>query len=382
MLKHLSKKIPTNAVLYCFISLGIIVTSLVKKDVDYSQFENRTMEYFHWPKTDTIISGEWFDAFEKYNLDQVIGRDTLVETNSRMLSAIGKRQINGMTAYDDGTILQIAYDFPKIRRLGDDTVNNTLVSIRDAAESYGGQFYYMNNYPRHLFFWEGFPYHANECFEDYLAANTNDLKTLSDAGINVVDTYYIMQDHSDEYLYFHTDHHYTYRGAYYSYLALLDSINKHNPNRKTLTFPSFDSMNIIRPHGYFWGSLISQIGDRKYEGTDYLEYALPDDYPTIYERFESGELSDMPLIRDDSIVEYGWFMNGDYGNTVIRTHRSELPSILIIGYSFTDALELMAVYDFNEMHSIDPRQFDGDIVEYVKSSKCDYVVVQDVITLE
>ncbi len=151
---------------------------------------------------------------------------------------------------------------------------------------------------------------------------------------------------------------------------------------KPLTFPSLDKMKMLRPKGYFWGSLISQIGDHRYEGVDYLEYALPDDFPTVYERTEAGEISDMPLIRDSSTVEYGWFMNGDYGNTVIRTHRPDLPSILIIGYSFTDALEVLAVYNFNEMHSIDPRQFDGDITEYIKESRCDYVVLQDEITLE
>ena len=91
----------------------------------------------------------------------------------------------------------------------------------------------------------------------------------------------------------------------------------------------------------------------------------------------------MPLVRNDTdTLEYGWFMNGDYGNTVIRTHRPELPSILIIGYSFTDALELLAVYNFDEMHSIDPRDFDGDIVQYITDSKCDYVVLQDVLLLD
>ena len=382
MLESLLEKVPIKVGLYCFLTLGIMIVSLIKRDTDYSVFENRAMEFFHWPKFDTVISGEWFATFERYNLDQVIGRETLVESNSRMLSVMGKRQINGMTVCDGRTILEAAYDFPKAGRLGEDSVTEILVPFRDAAESYGGQFYYMNKYPRHLFFWKGFPYHTDERFEDYLAANSLDMNALSETGINVVDTYKTMQEHSDEYLYFHTDHHYTYRGAYYSYLALLDAINTDNPDREPLTFPALDSMKIVRPEGYFWGSLISQIGDRKYEGTDYLEYALPDDYPAEYERFESGAPSDMPLVRDDPMVEYGWFMNGDYGNTVIKTHRPELPSILIIGYSFTDARELMAVYDFNEMHSIDPRQFDGDIIEYIKNSKCDYVVLQDEITLE
>ncbi len=218
--------------------------------------------------------------------------------------------------------------------------------------------------------------------EQYLESNQAELSVYSDSGINVVDTYAPMMAHEDDYLYFHTDHHYTFKGAYYSYLALLNAINRNNPERELLRFPSWEQMRVIRPNGEFWGSLIPQIGDTLYEGSDYLEYALPDDFPTEYERLESGERSDMPLIRDDSTVEYGWFMNGDYGNTVIKTQRSELPNILLIGYSYTDALELMAIYNFNEMHSIDPRLFEGDIETYIREVQCDYVVVQDIITLD
>lgn len=377
--------IPKRIVLFVGICLVILIASLLKKDVEYSSFENRTMEFFHWPDVNSVMSGEWFESFETYNLDQVIGRDLFVEINTHILRALGKRQIDRITACDDDTLLIISYDFPQPARVGDTFTENVLIPLKDAAKSYGGQFYYMNIYPRDVYFWDSFPYHKDETVKDYHAAKDEDMNTLLERGILPVDTYGITEEHSDEYLFFYSDHHYTYKGAYYSYKKLLDVINANNPDREPLDFPEWDQMDHFRPEGRFWGSLVSHLGDPGYENRDFLEYALPKDYPPEYTRLEFGEPSDMPLIRQDETTEYGFFMNGDYGNTVIKTNRPERPSILIIGKSCTDALEVMAVYDFNEMHSIDPRMFENNITaytEYIKNAKCDYVVVQDIFEME
>lgn len=375
-------QIPKRVALFCCICLAILIASLIKKDVDFSQFENRTMEYFRWPDINSVISGEWFDSFEKYNLDQVIGRDTFVKANTRILKAIGKRQINRMTECDDETILKIPFYFQAPAKIDKSFTESVLTPLKEAAGSYGGQLYYMNVYPRRVFFWDSFPYHRDERREDYHLSNEEDLQSLSEMGIYTVDTYPVTEEHSGEYLFFHSDHHYTYKCAYYSYLTLLDAINSNNPDRKPLDFPEWEQMDVYRPQGEFWGSLVSFVNDGRYEVKDYLEYALPADYPPVYVRLEDGKPSDIPLIRQDDKTEYGCFMSGDYGNTVIRTNRPERPNILIIGYSFTNAIELMAIYDFNEVHSIDPRMFEGDIAQYAREARCDYVVVQDVFELE
>ena len=359
-----------------------MVASFIKKDVDYSTLENRSMEFFRWPNMDSVISGQWFDDFEKYNLDQVAGRDFLVKANTRLLRTIGKRQMNRVTACDEGAILMISYDFPAPYKIDPEFTDSVLLPVSEAALSYGGQFYYMNLYPRNIYFWDQFPYHRDETVDEYFLSNDEQMRELSSYAINTVDTYGITKEHSDEYLFFLSDHHYTFKCAYYAYRTLLDAINAANPEKAPLEYPMWSDMKIIRPKGNFWGSLVAHLGDVKYNVTDYIEYALPDDFPSKYTRLEDGEVSDIPLIRQDDTVEYGWFMNGDYGNTVIKTYRPDLPSILIIGCSSTDAIELMAIYDFNEMHSIDPRIFEGDIAHYVRDAKCDYVVVQDLFELE
>ena len=357
-----------------------MMASFLKKDVEFSSFENRSLSSLPHPYISEIISGDWFNKLETYCLDQVVARDLLVETNSRILRMLGKRQINSITVCDSGALLQAAYDYPPAESYDPAFLDEVLIPYNSAAESYGGQLYYMNIYPRLLFFWDEFPYHGSEMRNEYYKENTRFIDACKKAEIDVIDTFDTFEEHSSEYIFFLTDHHYTYKGAYYCYKEMIDYINKTNSSKAPIEFPEWNQMSSVRPQGHFWGSLISQVGDTQYEGVDYLEYALPDDFPQNYERIESGEISDMPLIRNDDTTEYGWFMNGDYANTVIKTHRPHLPSILVIGYSFTDAIELMAVYNFNEVHSIDPRSFGGNIAEYIKKTKCDYVVVQGVVS--
>ena len=68
-------------------------------------------------------------------------------------------------------------------------------------------------------------------------------------------------------------------------------------------------------------------------------------------------------------------MSGDMANTIVRTDRPQLPTILYIGYSYTNALETMSVYSFDEMHSLDPRHFRGSICDYIRNHDIDYVVL-------
>lgn len=374
----MTKRKPLLIILYCVITLGLALLSLISPDVDYSGFENRTMKYFVWPKADTLISGEWFNEFESYNLDQIVSRNTFVEVNSRLMQLMGRRTVNDIVVGKNRVLLNNStwYETISPEYEAYEVTIDTLSKMKEACDSYGGQLYDVELYDRGLYFWDEYPYIKKTSYESWEAYFDQRDATYTAMGIHTVNTCDIMRKHRDEYLYFNTDHHYTFKGAYYTYLTLLEQINRQNPDKTPLTYPQWDSMTMVRPGKHFWGSLVSQIGDTGYEGQDYLEYCLPDDYPTEYDRFESGELSDLAIIKNDEVTEeYGWFMEGDQANTVIRTYREELPNILIIGNSFTDALEVFAIYNFNEMHSIDHRSFEGNICDYIRENKIDYVVV-------
>ena len=66
---------------------------------------------------------------------------------------------------------------------------------------------------------------------------------------------------------------------------------------------------------------------------------------------------------------YSLYMGGDVGETVIETGRPDLPSILIYGDSFTNPVECLAYYSFDEMRSIDLRHYkDMTLADYIQAS--------------
>ena len=74
-------------------------------------------------------------------------------------------------------------------------------------------------------------------------------------------------------------------------------------------------------------------------------------------------------------VTYFLYMGGDSPHTVIDTEREDLPSILIYGDSFTNAVECIMYCSFDEMHSLDMRYYtDMSLGDYIKKYQPDIVV--------
>lgn len=68
-------------------------------------------------------------------------------------------------------------------------------------------------------------------------------------------------------------------------------------------------------------------------------------------------------------------MGGDIAETCIRTDRPSLPTALIFGDSFTNAVESLAYYSFDEMRSVDLRHYKTQsISDYIAAYQPDVVI--------
>ena len=88
----------------------------------------------------------------------------------------------------------------------------------------------------------------------------------------------------------------------------------------------------------------------------------------------AAELFLLPETAEES-VSYTVFMGGDKGETVVDTARPDLPSVLIIGESYTNAMETLLYASFDEMRSIDPRSYQGSITDYIALHQPEVVIV-------
>ena len=358
-------------------SMGILMlsasVSLIIPDLNYSIDENRNLAQFESPNFHNVIDGVWEDNFESYSLDQYALRSKVLKLYFLLLDSIGVNERNGIVRGREGVTLGLNslrnensqpiednYVLPRL---------DAMMVLQQVCNDAGCKFislqipykfdYYADYYP--ALYQDG--KNINILLQDSLT------KRARDNGIDVVDTSNKLLNNS-EYVYCYTDHH-TYRGAYYVYRELLEHLNE--TTQEKLTFPEWDDCQYNIIHEYFVGSGLKKFGYSGIKTKDHIEYVIPYSMPS-YLRLENEAVSDIPLI-DESKNAYSMFMSGDMANTIVKTDRPQLPTILYIGYSYTNALETMSVYSFDEMHSLDPRHFRGSICDYIRNHDVDYVVL-------
>ena len=351
--------------------------SVLEEDKNFSVLENRNLTKFEGPTDENFLDGKWFAFFETYCKDQFLNRDSFIQLYNYFLDFLGVKERNGYVVGEDSFILPV-----RTYRAMDSLIQEAndygslqvkaLLAMSKAADAYGGKVIYMNIPHKNELYIDKYPEFYIDQKEFWELKRNSIIKKAKENGINVVETYDLLNSHKDEYIYYATDHHWTVRGAYYAYQELLKYINDME-NGCFLEYPEFEKLNIIVNSERMIGSYLRKLGDSGIVDVDYMEYALPYDMPE-YTRYDNGELSTKQLcnISDPS---YQSFMEGDISNTVIETDRKDLPNVLYIGLSYSNPLEMMSVYNFNRVESIDPRYWNGSVCQYISESKPDYIVI-------
>lgn len=354
------------------------IKSCLKEDVVVSTYENRTLLQYVSPEWSSFLDGTWMKQYEDYSCEQVLGREKIMKKYYSFLDFAGVKERNGYVEGKASHLLAIKNDllwseedyYEVFSSEGNEFVD-TMIKLNQVAEEEGSKLIVLQvphkmefcaqYYPQ---FWEG----AEKAEK---VKNEITIDKLKEHGVDIVETWEVLETHEEEELYYRSDHHYTYLGAYYVYQELL--LHLKEVYGEELYFPEPDLCEYHMLEERMVGTYLKTWGDSGKKYLDTLKWFMPQDMPE-YKRYEKGEESTVPLVNEIR-GDYGAFMGGDMANTVIDTNRDDLPSILFIGRSYTNPLEVMASYNFNEMHSIDPRHYEGNLSKYIKENHIDYIVV-------
>ena len=172
------------------------------------------------------------------------------------------------------------------------------------------------------------------------------------------------------------DNHYGLLGAYETYRAAVQALN--DAYGLALSFPEegADVTFSALPNPYMGSRTRKLLGLR---GNDekLLTAAFREDIP--FTRFDNGgevaaTVYALPA-TDTEPLTYELYMGGDIAETVLRTDRPALPSVLIFGDSFTNPVESLAYYSFNELRSIDLRHYTAQSLrDYIDAYRPDVVL--------
>lgn len=179
-----------------------------------------------------------------------------------------------------------------------------------------------------------------------------------------INCYNALSEHVDEYLYFNTDHHWTGLGAYYAYKAFCEQTDK-----KVLDLSVCTENKVEGYEGsllYCDGSLYENLDTVYYWTFPYSTYAMrtdnygetPYESSVYYEGATSGPYT------------YGVFIWGDCSTFV--EYNEDLDNnkkIAVVKESYGNAMVPYLTANYEQVHVIDFRYFDGNLKSYCKENE-------------
>lgn len=361
-----------------FLAAAMVIT-LGKPQGGWSYYENRTLAQMEELTPQTLWDGTFANSVEPTLQDHAAGRNTLLKLSAWMDMELFHRPVVNQVIPVEGMLLSWnPYETPDAELIQQqaDAMAGQLGELRDVVESYGGKFYYVAVPGQYTYFEETHPDFLNN------RATYTDLEipafqqAMEEQGVTLIEMGEILAQQGNPPEYYSTvDYHYTFGGAYATYLAILERINQDFDHSLTV----LDEDNLVRetlPNPYLGSRARKVFG--LWETDEKLEIGLPSQ-PIPFTRTDNGQ--EVPATvytlpgNDTDEVAYAAYMGGDIAETVIDTGRDELPSLLIYGDSFTNPVEGLMYYSFDEMRTIDLRHYkDMTLADYIALYQPDVVV--------
>lgn len=214
----------------------------------------------------------------------------------------------------------------------------------------------------------------NKAIIDYIYSNL-------DSDIKTVDAYSALKLHSNEYIYFRADHHWTARGAYYAYQQFC--------NTKGITPTSLSSFKKYE-FGGFLGTLYEKTNrpSALSNSPDKVEAFVPIGTNSMTIHMQDGTVSDdfeivctyTDRMYQHAASKYNCFIAGDNPLTEIHNkNKTDGSSVVIIKESYGNAFVPFLVDSYEYVYVIDYRYWSGSLSSFVEQNDIDDVIFLNVI---
>ena len=363
------------AVFFLAVPLGVLLWAQRETTAYY---ENRVLAERPAVTGETLWDGSFGTAWESWFSDHFPGRTTLLKTDTRIqMHLLHRPVVNGIVVKKDVLLPEKEYGEQSRAEYEQQAVPVAarFEKLNQAVTAYGGTFLYVGLPEQRVYFADRYPADLDNHQAEMELADGIFADALEQRGVPFLNLRAVYEElgHPDEF-YSTVDHHYRYQGAYAAYRSILERLGELGRTLPVLTEEDLDVQTVPNPY----------IGSRNrklynlWPTAERAEIGVQKN-PVPYERWDNGTRTDRPLFvlpeQDYLPTTYGLYMGGDFGETILRTNRPELPNALIIGDSFTNALETLLYASFNETRSLDLRQYqEQSVQDYLKSYQPDVVL--------
>ena len=351
-------------------SLGVVVflallgaITLLRPNEDVSFYENRALAERPVWERESILDGSDFKQLDAYIQDHSAGRKTCLKLNLLLdLYLLHRPVVNNKIVVREGLLLpKNKYELPDAGKLAAnaEAVAANLALHAEEVHAYGGELYYVAVPCQYVFYKDQYPWYLNSRAEYTELSSGLLFQKLEEKGVNYIDMRAEFARLGNRPEFSSTvDNHFGILGAYETYRALLDRINQVQGLDLEVLEEGDYTVEYL-PNRYL-GSRVRQLLGL-WHSDEKLGLLLPNrEVPFDRYDYENDNVKHtvykLPATPEQDVL-YELYMGGDISITELQTHREELPSILIYGDSFTNAVECIAYYSFDTMYSIDFRYY-------------------------
>ena len=388
-----------------FFLLFLLLVGLIStfdKDATYSESERRQLKTKPKLTISGLIDGNYFNSYREYFADTFPNRETLMDSNTTLngfyyFGGIGSKDNASLVidfnanAAQQGEALKVTEDpdapiqeetqpakkpteplaaaeqLGSVVLIGDSAFdvphadNNQIVKYAQAvtaiADTLGSNVKtFSMPVPNSAEFYTHKEYHTGKTSQK---AMFDLCKENLGTNVTYIDAYSKIEPHTDEYIYFRTDHHWTHLGAYYAYTALCETAGFTPVNRDDFATGQWEN---------FVGSLYTYVanypqGQVLKNNPDTVHYWKPSANITttcynttaLTNGYAMGTIC---RVGEDVENKYLTFMGGDHPIAIVETDTPG-PCILVIKESYGNALISWLTNHYSKIILIDPRQYYG-----------------------
>ena len=328
-----------------------LVLSLLMKDRDFSESENRKLAQLPKLSVSTLADGSWFAGLGDYVADQFPGRDSWISLNLAFNRLLGQKEANGVYLCGDGYLMQVP------GQPNQEALERNILAINAFAAAHPNIRMSMTVVPNAVTVMaDKLP--ANAPVRDQKADLLGIQKSLR--GVEFLDVTQTLEEHSAEQLFFRTDHHWTSLGAAYAFRAMAPGLG--------IQPPEMDAYTVYTVSTGFEGTLSSKSGS--HSAADTVEIYVPDT-DTQYHVTYPGESPVCSMYKREALSQkdhYTVFFGGNYSRVDIATTADTGRNLLLFKDSYANCMVQFLYPHFDHIIMIDPRYY-YDNVEMVINSQ-------------
>ncbi len=341
--------------IFLLLIFGLSLGSLLTPQRVFSPRENRYLTQRPELSLQGLLSGKFMSDYEQSVTDQFPGRDAWVLLKMDLERLLHKQESKGIYFGKDDYLLE-RYQMDKkwlsqnanyINSFAERTGLPTALLLAPTA---------IAIYPEKL--------PAGAPSDDQLAAWQLVQSGLSDA-VNIVGVWPLLLAHKNESIYFRTDHHWTMRGAYYAYAALMQQQAK-------TPVPLSDLQSTIVSNNFF-GTHYAKASLRHLQ-PDQIEVLQPQPAPVVTVHYPADNVTRDSLFDNaylEQVDQYAYFLGGNHGLVQIHTAADNGRSLLVVKDSYAHAFIPFLTAHYEYIHVLDLRYFSLSPSQYAAEQGCD-----------